>query len=244
MKGLIKYKLRSRFLNESMDAEHLGSVAIMVSVNNVILDDKNLEWAIDNIKENRKSKSGYDVVQICRTTENNNKYYLLDGYHRFVENIIRGNTKIKAMLLNKTYEELKKLDAIAVACAGGRGDKFCNNFKTIGNLDMITNAFTIKEEVIDGQEMNSGTQSLCNTMSVRSYEEVIGRLIAAIGTEDENPEMWKKIAKPINMLKKANYEINKEKRTDGMTGDSMVDEANTWWSAIQTTICEQGPEFQ
>lgn len=102
----------------------------------------------------------------------------------------------------------------------------------------------INEQMIDGQEMNAGTQSLCNTMSVRSYEEVIGRIIAAIGTEDENPEMWKKIEKPLSMLKQANYEINKEKRTNGMTGDSMVDEANTWWSAIQTTICEQGPEFQ
>jgi hypothetical protein len=112
----------------------------------------------------------------------------------------------------------------------------------------------IKEEVIDGQQMNAGTQSLCNTMSVRSYEEVIGRIISAIGTKEENPEMWDKISKPLNMLQQANYEINKEKYTSndgkhinkplGMTGDSMVDEANTWWSAIQTAICEQGPEFQ
>jgi hypothetical protein len=102
----------------------------------------------------------------------------------------------------------------------------------------------LNEEIIDGQEMNQQTKILCNTMSVRSYEEVMGRLIAAIGAEDENPEMWKKIEKPLKMLKKANYDLNKEKKTNGMTGDSMVDEANTWWSAIQTTICEQGPEFQ
>jgi hypothetical protein len=111
-------------------------------------------------------------------------------------------------------------------------------------MKYIRNKNNLNEQMIDGQEMNAGTQSLCNTMSVRSYEEVIGRIIAAIGTKDENPEIWKKIEKPLSMLKKANYEINKEKRTDDMTGDSMVDEANTWWSAIQTTICEQGPEFQ
>jgi len=46
------------------------------------------------------------------------------------------------------------------------------------------------------------------------------------------------------MLKKANFEINKEKHTYGMTGDSMVDEANTYWVMIQSTLCEQGPEFQ
>ena len=112
----------------------------------------------------------------------------------------------------------------------------------------------LTEQMIDGQDMNSETQSLCNTMTVRSYEEVMGRLIAAIGHEDENPELWEKIKKPLSMLKKAADDINKEKYTNadgsklnkpnGMTGDSIPDEANTWWSAIQTVICEQGPEFQ
>ena len=102
----------------------------------------------------------------------------------------------------------------------------------------------IKEQVIDGQEMSPQMQTLCNTMSVRSYEEVIGRIIAAIGGEDENPKLWEKIKKPLEMLKQANFEINKEKKEAGMTGDSMVDEANTWWTAVQTTLCEQGPEFQ
>lgn len=102
----------------------------------------------------------------------------------------------------------------------------------------------IKEEVIDGQEMSPQMKSLCNTMSVRSYEEVLGRIIAAIGKQDESPKLWAKIEKPLNMLKQANDEINKEKKRDGMTGDSMVDEANTWWTAIQTTLCELGPEFQ
>jgi len=112
----------------------------------------------------------------------------------------------------------------------------------------------INEQMIDGQNMNYHTQSLCNTMSVKSYEEVLGRVIAAIGTKEKNPELWAKIAKPLSMLQQANNEINKEKHTDvngnktnnsnGMTGDSMVDESNTWWTAIQSTICEQGPEFQ
>jgi hypothetical protein len=112
----------------------------------------------------------------------------------------------------------------------------------------------IYEQMIDGQDMNQHTQSLCNTMSVKSYEEVLGRVTAAIGTKEENPKLWAKIAKPLNMLKQANDEINKEKHTtmdgnrtsntNGMTGDSMVDESNTWWAAIQSTICEQGPEFQ
>ena len=112
----------------------------------------------------------------------------------------------------------------------------------------------IFEQMVDGQEMNAATQSLCNTMSVNSYEEVMGRLIHAIGHPDKKPELWAKIQKPLSMLKKANFDLNKEKHTNndgtlnttgaGMTGDSMVDEATTWWAAIQSTICEQGPEFQ
>jgi len=102
----------------------------------------------------------------------------------------------------------------------------------------------ITEKIIDGQKMNPQLQTLCNTMSVRSYHEVLGRLIAAIGHPEENHELWAKIKKPLDMLEKASKDLNKEKKENGMTGDSEVDEANTWWSAIQSTLCEQGPEFQ
>jgi hypothetical protein len=97
---------------------------------------------------------------------------------------------------------------------------------------------TLTEEVIDGQEMNPQLQTLCNTMSVRSYHEVLGRIIAAIGHPEENHELWDKIKKPLDMLEKASKNLNKEKIEIGMTGDSEVDESNTWWAAIQSTICK------
>ena len=112
----------------------------------------------------------------------------------------------------------------------------------------------INEEIIDGQEMTPELQSLCNIMSVKSYREVVDRIIKAIGHKKDNPKLWAKIKKPLDMLRDANFEINKEKHTtddgkptpnaNGMTGDSMVDEANTWWAAIQSTLCEQGSDFQ
>jgi hypothetical protein len=102
----------------------------------------------------------------------------------------------------------------------------------------------VNEEIIDGQKMSPQMKIFCNTMSVRGYYEVLGRLIAAIGPKNENLELWAKIEKPLNMLKQADQDLNKEKKIYGMTGDSLSDEANTWWSAIQTVICEQGPEFQ
>lgn len=112
----------------------------------------------------------------------------------------------------------------------------------------------LSEQMIDGQEMNQHMKSLCNTMTVNSYDEVLGRIIAAIGTKDKNPELWTKIEKPLNALKSTDYDINKEKHTnqfgnvtiDGnnMTGDSIPDQANTYWAMIQSTLCEQGPDFQ
>jgi hypothetical protein len=49
--------------------------------------------------------------------------------------------------------------------------------------------------------------------------------------------MWDEIKKPLQMWKEATIEIRKELDEYGMTGDSEVDESDTWWSAIQSTIC-------
>lgn len=111
----------------------------------------------------------------------------------------------------------------------------------------------INEQKIDGENMNPAMQNLCNTMSVSTYDEVIQMVTQAIGTQQQNPMLWVKIQKPLRMLQQSNSQINQEKHINnmgnhvsqpwGMTGDSMVDEANTWWTAIQTTLCEQGSNF-
>lgn len=98
----------------------------------------------------------------------------------------------------------------------------------------------LREAMIDDQNMNQGTQTACNKMSVATYAEGIHLITAAIGTQEQNPNMWAKIAKPLQNWKQENTSIGKEVKTGGMSGDSMVDESNTWWSAIQSTICEQG----
>jgi len=102
----------------------------------------------------------------------------------------------------------------------------------------------IREQMVDGQNMNQGTQTACNKMSVATYAEGIQLITAAIGTPEQNPKMWQRIAKPLNNWKQENTSIGHEVSTGGMSGDSMVDESNTWWAAIQSTICEQGPNFQ
>ena len=102
----------------------------------------------------------------------------------------------------------------------------------------------LKEQMIDGQNMNQGTQTACNTMSVATYKEGLQLIINAIGHPNQNPMLWKKIEKPLHNWQQEDISINKEIKNGGMSGDSMVDESNTWWSAIQSTICEQGSHVQ
>jgi hypothetical protein len=78
---------------------------------------------------------------------------------------------------------------------------------------------------------------LCNVMSVKTYEEGIDLLENVIGTPAQNPDDWGKIQKPLKMWKDVTIQLRKELKT-GMTGDSEVDESNTWWAAIQSTFCK------
>jgi hypothetical protein len=102
----------------------------------------------------------------------------------------------------------------------------------------------LREQIIDGQNMNKGTQIVCNKMSVSTYAEGVRLITSAIGTPEQNPKLWQRISKPLNNWKEADNRIGQEVNSGGMSGDSMVDESNTWWAAIQSTICEQGPNFQ
>ena len=78
---------------------------------------------------------------------------------------------------------------------------------------------------------------ICDIMTVNTYEEGIKLLNKHIGTRKENPEAWAKISKPLKMWKDVTIEIRKELKS-GSTGDSEVDESDTWWSAITGEFCK------
>jgi hypothetical protein len=106
--------------------------------------------------------------------------------------------------------------------------------------------FFLKEEIIHTQKINP-LGGLCDAMTVNNYNEIIKRITLAIGTKQKNPKLWAKIEKPLKQLKIAIYKINKEKHTNqfgsitadnkNMTGDSIPDEVNTYWTMIQSTLC-------
>ena len=157
-----------------------------------------------------------------------NKFYIEDGHHRYYA----------AKTLNKLLKinlEIKTNPIVKLSSLGYDDFHKCL-FKQINS--------SINEQMIDGQNMNQGTQTACNKMSVATYKEGIKLIIDAIGTPQENPDMWKKIAKPLKNWQEEDFKIGQEVNTGGMSGDSMVDESNTWWAAIQSTICEQGSDFE
>jgi hypothetical protein len=71
MKSFIKNLIR-KHLFESMPKELVGNVSINIPFNKLIIDKVNLEWAIENIKENKLSKSSNNPMQVAMS--NDNKY--------------------------------------------------------------------------------------------------------------------------------------------------------------------------
>jgi predicted nuclease with TOPRIM domain len=88
------------------------------------------------------------------------------------------------------------------------------------------------------EETENKKHDICNIMTVDTYEEGIKLLKKYLGSIKENPEAWDEIKKPLKMWKEATDEIRKEIDEDGMTGDSEVDESDTWWATIQSSFCK------
>lgn len=104
----------------------------------------------------------------------------------------------------------------------------------------------LREQLIDGQEMNSAMESLCNKMTVGSYKEAMRYVEAATRDMDEvtKTKVMKVIYTPLQNLKHEETEIDDEVKKYHMSGDSMPDEGDTYWHQIQSTLCEMGSDFQ
>jgi len=104
----------------------------------------------------------------------------------------------------------------------------------------------LREQMIDGQNMNKATQTICNKMTINSYSEALHYVEEAMKGIDEatRTRIMQKIHAPLENLKQEQIKIDGQVKIGYMSGDSMPDEADTYWTQIQSTICEQGPEFQ
>jgi hypothetical protein len=103
----------------------------------------------------------------------------------------------------------------------------------------------LREQMIDGQDMNQGTQTICNKMTISGYKEAMSLVKQSLkGTSPEKRnEIMHKIYTPLENLKHEQASIDGQVKSMNMSGDSVPDEADTYWHQIQSTICEQGPDF-
>jgi hypothetical protein len=212
MSNFIKNRLRS-FLLESMPDEDVGMIKINIPFDKLVLDAENTKIAIRNIKGNKPSRSKDKPMQIA--IGDNGKYYLLDGYHRFVEAVSEGKKQTIGIGLNKSFEELKKLNKIGVACAGGSGDEFCNNFKTTLTFKDVKQAF--QKQVAENE------WDICDDFSINSMEELITHLN---NTDDIKPHQKQEIYKLLDGVKQSNAELSND-----------LDNLNTVAHKISTILC-------
>jgi hypothetical protein len=78
---------------------------------------------------------------------------------------------------------------------------------------------------------------ICNQMNINDYEQGMELLNKVLGSKTQNPEDWGKITKPLEMWATATNQIRSE-LGEGMTGDSEVDESDSWWHGIQNAFCK------
>ena len=104
----------------------------------------------------------------------------------------------------------------------------------------------IREQMIDGIDMNKGMETLCNKMTINSYQEALKHVqLAMEGIEEgKKSQLMQRIYTPLENLRHTQNSINAEVNNDGMSGDSIPDEADTYWHQIQTVLCGDGPHFQ
>jgi CRISPR/Cas system Type II protein with McrA/HNH and RuvC-like nuclease domain len=105
---------------------------------------------------------------------------------------------------------------------------------------------SLNEQMIDGQEMDEAIQTICNKLTVNSYQEVKRYVDNALkGFNDEmRVKILQRIHTPLENLRQQQKIIDDQKKTYGMTGDSMVDQATQYWHQIQSTLCELNSDFE
>ena len=137
-------KTFNHILNESSGSENLSHITQRIPYDKLILDKENLQVAINNLKGKRPSMSGGSPMQVARSEDG--KYYLIDGYHRLVAAILQNKKDEPMLWANATMEELKKNNKVGIGCNDWKPhmksfDEFCSNFKNLGTIDMINQAF-------------------------------------------------------------------------------------------------------
>lgn len=166
-------------------------------------------------------------------------FYLEDGHHRYVA------AKLRKQPLNVNltikYNPIKKITKNKLSY-----DDFHRClFKEVKNTKNFIKE-KLREQLTNNYRTNTPLETLCNKMSIGSYEEAIQLVSNAMLNMDEitKVKIMKVIQTPLENLRQAQNGIEQEIKKYHMSGDSMPDQANTYWHQIQSTLCEMESDFQ
>ncbi len=229
-------------IDEDMGQENLSTIKTKIPFNKLVLDKVNLEWAIENVKSGNLSRSSNKPLQVALSSDG--KLYLLDGYHRLTQLVLNGKTNANGIMINKSYEQLKTKDMLGLGCIGGRGDKYCNNFKTIGDINDINDEDLLEE----GQMANwlaAGAITLGsllpNSSMAQEYkkggDDVKTKIIQTIKTASEKGNekanvIWDNIQKQMDIKKLKNSGYKKD---NPMTSNQLYQQAESKGKEVKKT---------
>jgi hypothetical protein len=194
-------------------------------------DLENVKWEVKKSGLTPKAwSSKINLSEPIDVSFEKNNFYIEDGHHRY----------FAAKMLNKPLNvnlQIKQNPIVKLSNLSYDDFHRCL-FKQVKS--------NINEQMIDGINMNKGIETLCNKMSVNSYQEVLQHVQRALEgiSDDKKVHLMQRIHVPLENLRHAQDSINSEIKHGGMSGDSIPDEADTYWHQIQTVLCGDGPHFQ
>lgn len=181
-------------------------------------DYENVLWEVKKSGLSPKQwSSKVDLTTPIDVSYEKGNFYIEDGHHRY--------------FAAKTLNKMLNVDLIIK-------DNPIIKLTELSYDDFHRCLFNKIKNVLN-EKNYSIENTICNKMSVKNFKEVLSLVKVSLSTfnDDKKQEIIRKIIIPLENLRKEENKINSEIKTNKMSGDSISDEANTYWHQIQSTIC-------
>jgi uncharacterized protein HemY len=98
----------------------------------------------------------------------------------------------------------------------------------------------LREQMIGVDKTNLNNTIVCKQMTINSYEEALKLVKQALKNVDDKTRytIMQQVHVPLKNLQHQQEIIASEVDKYGMSGDSLPDEADTYWHQIQNVFCK------
>jgi hypothetical protein len=98
----------------------------------------------------------------------------------------------------------------------------------------------LREQMLGVDKTNLNNTIVCKQMTINSYEEALKLVEQALKNVDDKTRytIMQQVHVPLKNLQHEQEVIASEVDKYGMSGDSLPDEADTYWHQIQNVFCK------